>query len=95
MVDLADDVADDVAFAESFGSSPGDVVDGGLVEPHSDDYGAVDGGVQREEQIRAWVSGDGRDNPALSIVKIQELLARSGCLVPYRTLPRLGLLGFG
>ena len=50
---------------------------------------------KREEQIRAWVSGDGRDNPALSIVEIQELLARSGCLVPYRTLPRLGLLGFG
>ena len=50
MVDLADDVAfeaaDDVAFAESFGSSPGDVVDGGLVESHSDDYGVVDGGVQ-------------------------------------------------
>ncbi len=42
----------------------------------------------REEQIRAWVAGDGKDNKALSIVKIEELLTRQGCVVPYRTLHR-------
>jgi transposase len=49
-----------------------------------------------EEQIRAWVSGgDGRD--ALSIVKIEELLARQGVRVPYRTLHRFAVerCGFG
>jgi hypothetical protein len=50
----------------------------------------------REEQIRAWVrGGDGRD--ALSIVKIEELLARQGVRVPYRTLHRFAVqrCGFG
>lgn len=42
----------------------------------------------REEQIRAWVKGDGKDNKPLSIVKIEELLTRQGCVVPYRTLHR-------
>ncbi len=41
-----------------------------------------------EEQIRAWVAGDGKDAKPLSIVKIEELLARRGVLVPYRTLHR-------
>jgi len=41
-----------------------------------------------EEQIRAWVSGDGEDAKPLSIVKIEELLIRQGCVVPYRTLHR-------
>ncbi len=40
----------------------------------------------REAQIRDWVSKDG-----LSIVKIEELLARSGCVVPYRTLHRFAV----
>ena len=40
----------------------------------------------REEQIRGWVRRDG-----LSIVKIEELLARSGCVVPYRTLHRFAV----
>lgn len=40
----------------------------------------------REEQIRAWVGKDG-----LSIVKVEELLARSGCVVPYRTLHRFAV----
>ena len=52
----------------------------------------------REDQIRAWVSGQGVEDstsgtaakagPGLSIVKIEELLARQGCVVPYRTLHR-------
>ena len=44
--------------------------------------------LEREAEIKVWVAGDGRDHPALSIVKIEELLARSGCMVPYRTLHR-------
>ncbi|WP_166805671.1 hypothetical protein [Cryobacterium ruanii] len=44
--------------------------------------------LEREAQIKVWVAGDGRDHLALSIVKIEELLARSGCMVPYRTLHR-------
>jgi hypothetical protein len=49
-----------------------------------------------EEQIRAWVSGgDGRD--ALSVVKIEELMARQGVRVSYRTLHRFAVerWGFG
>lgn len=43
--------------------------------------------VGHEEQITAWVKGgDGQDR--LSIVKIEELLARQGVKVPYRTLHR-------
>ena len=41
-----------------------------------------------EEQIRSWVAGDGQEAKPLSIVKIEELLARQGCVVPYRTLHR-------
>ncbi|WP_341360722.1 IS21 family transposase [Georgenia sp. M64] len=44
--------------------------------------------LAREEQIRAWVAGDGKDQKPLSVVKIEELLARQGCVVPYRTLHR-------
>jgi transposase len=41
-----------------------------------------------EEQIRAWVAGDGKDAKPLTVVKIHDLLARRGCVVPYRTLHR-------
>ena len=44
--------------------------------------------LAREEQVRAWVVGDGKDAKPLSIVKIEELLARQGVVVPYRTLHR-------
>jgi len=40
-----------------------------------------------EQQITAWVAGEGLERP-LTIVKIEELLARQGCKVPYRTLHR-------
>jgi len=43
-----------------------------------------------EEQIRAWVSGEAGRDP-LSIVKIEELLARQGVRVPYRTLHRFAV----
>ena len=48
----------------------------------------------REEQITAWVTGGG-GQPSLSIVKIAELLARSGCVVPYRTLHRFAVARCG
>jgi transposase len=47
-----------------------------------------------EEQIRAWVAGglvDGQRQDPLSIVKIEELLARQGVRVPYRTLHRFAV----
>jgi len=44
----------------------------------------------REAQIRTWVGKDG-----LSIVKVEELLARSGCVVPYRTLHRFAVVRCG
>ena len=47
-----------------------------------------------EEQIRAWVGGsehDGVKREPLSIVKIEELLARQGVRVPYRTLHRFAV----
>ncbi|HZE17307.1 MAG TPA: IS21 family transposase [Mycobacterium sp.] len=43
--------------------------------------------LEFEEQITAWVAGDG-DRKPLTVVKIQELLTRQGCEVPYRTLVR-------
>ncbi len=43
-----------------------------------------------EEQICGWVAG-GQGQPPLSIVKIEELLARQGCRVPYRTLHRFAV----
>ena len=43
-----------------------------------------------EEQIRGWVAG-GEGHPPLSIVKIEELLARQGCVAPYRTLHRFAV----
>jgi hypothetical protein len=46
--------------------------------------------LAREGQVRSWVSGGGGQGP-LSIVKIEELLARSGCVVPYRTLHRFAV----
>ena len=53
-----------------------------------------------EEQIRGWVAGaevDGHKHDPLSIVKIEELLARRGVVVPYRTLHRFAVerCGFG
>ena len=53
-----------------------------------------------EEQIRAWVSGvdlDGVKQEPLSVVKIEQLLARQGVPVPYRTLHRFAVerCGFG
>ena len=45
---------------------------------------------EREEQIRDWIAKDG-----LSIVKIEELLARSGTIVPYRTLHRFAVAQCG
>lgn len=49
-----------------------------------------------EEQISAWVAGDGEQRP-LTITKIQTLLDRQGCVVPYRTLNRFASerCGFG
>ncbi len=46
--------------------------------------------LARQEQITTWVTGD-EGQPALSIVKIEELLARQGCVVPYRTLHRFAV----
>ena len=52
--------------------------------------------VTHEEQIRDWVAGGDGCEP-LSIVKIEELLARRGVRVPYRTLHRFATdrCGFG
>ncbi|MGB7979438.1 MAG: hypothetical protein WCF36_01450, partial [Candidatus Nanopelagicales bacterium] len=41
----------------------------------------------RHDQIQAWVTGSEQNQP-LSVVKVETLLARSGCVVPYRTLHR-------
>lgn len=47
-------------------------------------------------QISKWVEGDGEQKP-LTIAKIEVLLARKGCVVPYRTLHRFATerCGFG
>lgn len=52
--------------------------------------------VSHEEQITKWVAGDGEQKP-LTITKIEVLLARKGCVVPYRTLHRFATdrCGFG
>ncbi|SIG87680.1 transposase [Mycobacteroides abscessus subsp. abscessus] len=52
--------------------------------------------VAFEEQIRAWVAGKGEQRP-LTVTKIHTLLARQGCVVPYRTLHRFASerCGFG
>ncbi len=52
--------------------------------------------LSREEQVTAWVAG-GSGQPPLSVVKMEELLARQGCVVPYRTLHRFAVerCGFG
>ncbi|WP_371871031.1 hypothetical protein [Mycolicibacterium agri] len=49
-----------------------------------------------EEQITAWVAGTGGQRP-LTVTKIHTLLARQGCVVPYRTLHRFASerCGFG
>ncbi len=41
----------------------------------------------RHEQIQAWLGGGDGQAP-LTVVKVTELLARSGCVVPYRTVHR-------
>ena len=46
--------------------------------------------LAHEERIRAWVTG-GKGEEPLSIVKIEELLARQGVRVPYRTLHRFAV----
>ena len=48
----------------------------------------------QEEQIRGWVTGgviDGHRQESLSVVKIEQLLARRGVVVPYRTLYRFAV----
>jgi transposase len=52
--------------------------------------------LAHEEQIGAWVKGGDGAEP-LSIAKIEELLARQGVIVPYRTLHRFAVerCGFG
>ena len=49
-----------------------------------------------EEQITGWVAG-GKDQRPLTVTKIHTLLARQGCVVPYRTLHRFASerCGFG
>ena len=52
--------------------------------------------VAFEDQIKAWVAGEGDQRP-LTITKIHTLLTRKGCVVPYRTLHRFAgeRCGFG
>lgn len=52
--------------------------------------------VPHEEQITKWVAGEGEQKP-LTLTKIEVLLARRGCVVPYRTLHRFATerCGFG
>ena len=52
--------------------------------------------LSREEQITKWVAGGDGQRP-LSVVKIDQLLARAGCVVSYRTLHRFCVqrCGFG
>src|SRR4051794_13386371 len=50
--------------------------------------------LTHEEQIQKWVSGgtvNGIKQEPLSVVKIEELLARRGVVVPYRTLHRFAI----
>ena len=50
--------------------------------------------LEHEDRIRAWVSGgecDGVKHEPLSVVKIEQLLARQGVAVPYRTLHRFAV----
>lgn len=49
-----------------------------------------------EKQITGWVAGD-KDQRPLTVTKIHTLLARQGCVVPYRTLHRFACerCGFG
>ena len=50
--------------------------------------------LAREEQITKWVVG-GKGQDPLSVVKIEELLVRQGCVVPYRTLHRFAVERWG
>jgi transposase len=63
------------------------------VRPHGHGW-AWEALLGQEEQVRAWVVGgehDGVRHEPLSIVKIEELLARQGVRVPYRTLHRFAV----
>lgn len=46
--------------------------------------------LPHEAEIKSWVAGGNGHDP-LSIVKIEELLSRQGCRVPYRTLHRFAV----
>lgn len=52
--------------------------------------------LAHEQQITDWVAGNG-EHPPLTITKIEVLLTRQGCVVPYRTLHRFATerCGFG
>ena len=47
--------------------------------------------LELEEQIRAWVAAGVGSSTDLTVVKIEELLARQGVRVPYRTLHRFAV----
>jgi transposase len=56
-----------------------------------DGHGASwDALMAHESEITSWVAG-GNGHEPLSIVKIEELLTRRGCRVPYRTLHRFAV----
>ena len=52
---------------------------------HGAGWEALEG---HQDQIKAWLAGDGKDAKPLTVVKVHELLARRGCVVPYRTVHR-------
>lgn len=58
---------------------------------------AWDALVPFEDRIRGWLAGDSNDGRPVSVAKIHVLLARQGCVVPYRTLHRFASerCGFG
>ncbi len=65
----------------------GQVVDAVRPARRSGHGGSWEALEARHDQIQAWVKGSDEQSP-LSVVKIETLLARSGCVVPYRTLHR-------
>jgi transposase len=50
--------------------------------------------LEHEEQIRAWIKGEGERRP-LTIAKVHNLLTRQGVVVPYRTLHRFAVARCG
>ena len=73
-----DAVTDDVVAAVVTAVRPG------RPDGHGSGWEALEA---RHEQIQAWVKGADGQAP-LTVVKVAELLARSGCVVPYRTVHR-------